>query len=151
MKPIVFALTLLLITAAPLSAQPEGHGRKAKHRAMEELKLTDAQKDALSKIRMATKKDMIDIRADIQKKRIELQESNRSETPDRATFERLSRELADMQVRQKLLHFDAQQNMLQQLDEDQQKTFKKLQKHRKMTSRGGTPGRGRRPHDAPGR
>ena len=148
MKPIVIALTFLLLAASPVSSQWGGQGKKNIRKAMEELQLTDEQKEALGDIRVATKKEMIDIRADIQKKRIELREIHRSENPDRAEFERLSRELADIQVRQKLLLFDSQQKMLQQLDADQQKTFMKLHRHRMMSHRDGTPGRGKRPHDA---
>ncbi len=148
MKPIVLALTLILIAAVPLSSQPEGHGKNALRKAMNELNLTDEQKDALGDIRTATKKEMIDIRAGIQKKRIELKEVTRDDQPNRAMFERISRELADLQVQQKLLLFDSQQKMLQQLDADQQEVFKKLQKYRKSAMRNSRPGHRGRPHDA---
>lgn len=121
MKQIILAAVVLLLSAGTLSAQPVPHAG-----AWKKMNLTEKQKSALKDIRTSAQKQMIDIRAGLQKKRIDMKNMVTGETSDRAAFERLSREIADLQVQQKMVLFDADQNVMKQLDPEQQKQWKEI-------------------------
>jgi Spy/CpxP family protein refolding chaperone len=74
---------------------------------------------------------MIDIRSELQKTRVDLNDMKQSETRDRAAFEKLTRTMADLRVRQGLLLFDAHEKVLKQLTPEQQKMFKEMQQERR--------------------
>ncbi|MBE0643028.1 MAG: periplasmic heavy metal sensor [Bacteroidetes bacterium] len=125
MKSIIVAATILLLGAGTLFAQPGPHSA-----AWKKMNLTAEQKTALKDIRSNSQKQMIDIRAALQKKRIDMKDMVQGESSDRVAFERLSREIADLQVRQKLVMFDADQNVMKQLNADQQKLWKEIKAQR---------------------
>jgi Spy/CpxP family protein refolding chaperone len=86
----------------------------------------------MKEIRSATQKEMIDLRADMQKKRIDLKEIHSADAPDRPAFERLTRGIADLQVKQKLLLFDSREKVMAKLTAEQKEKFKELKEHRPM-------------------
>ena len=135
MRAILIAILMIISAAGPLYAQPGGRGERnhRDHRGhMEKMNLTDSQKEVMHDIRAATKKQMIDVRAELQKKRLALDEIMRADTPDRSEYERISRDIADLQLRQKLLLFDSRQEIMNMLDAEQQDEFRDMQHHRKM-------------------
>ena len=143
MKKILLAIALILLTAGPLFAQPEGQPPKMKREQLEKLNLTQEQKEALRDLRSATKKEMIDIRAELQKARVDMESMKHSDTRDRASFEKLARKMADLKVREGLLRFDTQEKLLKQLTAEQQEMFKEMRqdgkgkRHKRMNNRSG--------------
>lgn len=142
-KPIILAAAILLMSTAAMFAQP-GHEAGA----WKKMNLSEEQKTTLKALRSETQKQMIDIRASLQKKRIDMKEMVEGGTSDRTAFERLSREIAELQVQQKLAMFDADQKVVKNLNTDQQKQWqeikmKRLQKH--MSGMKGS-GKGMRGH-----
>lgn len=125
MRSLLLSLLALLLGTLPLSAQ------RGPDRAMwKKMNLTEQQAQAIKDIRAQSQKQMIDLRAMINKHRVDLRTLREEDSPDRATFERLSREIADLQVRQKLLLFDADQAIITQLDEAQQQQWKSIKQSR---------------------
>lgn len=148
MKPFLVALTALLLAGGGLSAQP---GPDAA--AWKKMNLSDEQKATLKDIRANTQKQMIDLRADLNKKRVDLRTMMDATEPDRALFERLIREIADLQVKQKLLLFDADREVVRHLDAGQQAQWKEI-KTRRMQRLGDEPwdrGPGKRDRGEDGR
>ena len=125
MKTLIIAVTLLLLGGSGLLAQP-GPGAGA----WKKMNLSDEQKTALKNIRAEIQKQMIDLRASLSKKRVDLRAMMDSENPDRAAFERLNREIADLQVKQKLLLFDADRDILARLNLDQREQWKEIKSSR---------------------
>lgn len=126
MRAIFLAATFLLLSLSPLFAQ-----RGPEARLWKKMNLTAGQMTALKEIRANTQKQMVDLRASLNKKRIDMRSLMESETPDRTAFEGLSRDIADLQVQQKLLLFDADQQVMKNLDAEQQKQWKII-KHGRM-------------------
>ncbi|MDT8323810.1 MAG: periplasmic heavy metal sensor [Bacteroidota bacterium] len=143
MKKIILSLLFVILFAGPLFAQPGDRPRRLMRDHIEKLDLTEQQQETLRALRTATQKEMIDIRAEMKKMRLDLAEMRRSEHPDRTTFETLTRGLADRRVRQAMLRYDAQQKMMQELTAEQQEKFRDMQKDMK---RGFREGRGSRRH-----
>jgi len=93
---------------------------------LEGLELTAEQQKKIKDIVRAQRKQMIDLRASIQKKRIDLRAITDSETPDRRAFENLSKEIADIQLQQRLLLFDSRNDILKILTPEQRQQWKEI-------------------------
>lgn len=129
MRSLLLALLLLIASAGLLYAQPGGRGERGRpglREQMEKLDLTSEQRAAMRDIRVATQKNMIDLRADLQKKRIEMGELMQEDGVDRNRVEGLTREIADLQVRQKMLLFDSRHEVMKLLSAEQQEQFREL-------------------------
>lgn len=83
MKQITILITTLLLFTASVAAQPYGQGR-GKGRMWEQLNLTPEQKTKLETMRDKFQKDMIDLRAGLQKARLDVQQLMKDGTFDRA-------------------------------------------------------------------
>jgi Spy/CpxP family protein refolding chaperone len=120
-------LVILLLVAAAcgnsLTAQPKDSPRG---KAQEKLKLTDEQKTQMREIRAAVARDLIDVRATVQKKRLDLRQLLAQPVPERARVEALMKDIADVEVRQKMLLFDADQRIMKMLTPEQQKVWAEL-------------------------
>jgi Spy/CpxP family protein refolding chaperone len=121
MNRFILAAAVLVLAGTALHAQPRRDGR-----VWRALDLTEAQQSAITDIRRQAQKGMIDLRAEMQKKRIDLRAVASTESPDRTNYERLSRDMAELRLRQKLLLFDTDQSIREQLDPEQQKKWKEL-------------------------
>jgi len=115
-------LLAVLLFPPLLSAQPRPDLRKD----LEGLELTAEQQKKIKDIVRAQRKQMIDLRASIQKKRIDLRAITDSETPDRRAFENLSKEIADIQLQQRLLLFDSRNDILKILTPEQRQQWKEI-------------------------
>jgi Spy/CpxP family protein refolding chaperone len=145
MKHILLAF--LFIVAAAAVAQPGG-GPDRKE-LMEKLKLNPQQQEQMKTIYKETARQMIDLRSEMQKKRIDMSDIMDADKPDRGKFERLSQDIAGVQVKIKLSLFDADQKVRAILDPEQQKIWKSYKEHRFemlrerfMQGMGGGPGKG---------
>ncbi len=137
MKKIILSLLFIVLFAGPLFAQPGERPRHLKREQIEKLNLSDQQQETLRALRSTTQKEMIDLRAEMRKMRVDLAEMRRSENPDRTKFETLTRGIADLRVRQSLLRFDAHQKMMNELTPEQQEAFKEIQQDMKRKFRDG--------------
>jgi len=124
----ITALLIAALCAGTAFAQPGMRGMNRK--SIEKLNLTAEQEKSLRDIRNANEKQMIDLRASMQKKRIELGELRNAETPDRAAVERIFSEIGDLQLRQKMLAFDGEQAALKVLNPEQRKIWKEMKGER---------------------
>jgi Spy/CpxP family protein refolding chaperone len=162
MKKFILSLLFIVLFAGPLFAQSGERPRHLQREQIEKLNLTDQQQESLRALRTATQKEMIDMRAEIRKMRVDLAEMRRGENPDRTKFETLTRGIADLRVRQAMLRFDTHQKMMKELTPEQQEMFKDMQKDMKRkfrdgrgarrqggprSDRGDCDGRGRGPRD----
>ena len=125
MKTLIIAVTRLLLGGRGTNAQP---GPDAA--AWKKMNRSDEQTTALKSIRAETQKEMIDLRASLNKKRVDLRAMMDGENPDRAAFERLNRAIADLQVKQKLLLFDADRDIVARLNPDQREQWKEIKSSR---------------------
>lgn len=125
MKTLLLALAMILLASSGLQAQP---GPEAG--AWKKMNLSEEQKSTLKDIRANTQKQMIDLRASLQKKRVDLRAMMDADNPDRSAFERLNREIADLQVQQKLLLFDADRDVSNALDPAQLEQWKEIKERR---------------------
>lgn len=137
MRPIILSAIFVLLTVGPLFAQP---GSEAG--AWKKMNLSDSQEKTLKEIRGTTQKQMIDLRASLQKKRVDQRTVVESDDPDRGAFERLTREIADLQVQQKMLLFDADRAVSKNLNDEQLKLWKQIKQKRLARFMDGMGGRG---------
>lgn len=129
MQRLLLAIIFLLIAAGPLQTQP----RDARS-IWKELNLAETQKSALRTIRIESKKEMIDLRGETRKKRLDLREIRDSENADRSAVESVLRELADLRVRQILLLHDADERVNKVLTPEQQQKWQEI-KHMRIAKR----------------
>ena len=126
----------LLFSALPLHAQgPRGFGGDhfAKMKAMKEkLNLSDEQEQQLKDIRRAYAKKFINYRADIQLMRLELSEITDADKPDRKAVEAKMKQIADIQLQQKMALYDMGQEIKSVLTPEQYETWKDMRKMRRM-------------------
>lgn len=121
----------LLLGGATAIAQP-GPGQAAhkpagpamRHQLMERLNLTDQQKEQIAKLRADFQKKMIAQRAKVQSLRVDMRTEIGSDDPDRATIEKISRNINDVQGQMKLDRIDHLFAVKAVLTPEQQKTFK---------------------------
>lgn len=142
----IFALALgFVFLSGSMFTQAQEPPRRE---ALKKLNLNEEQKAAMKEIRTKTAKQMIDVRADLQKKRLDLTALLDGESPNRAQVEGLSREIGDLQLKQKMLLFDADQSVQKLLTADQKAIWKEIKGKRmhpmrdRMRDRGRGPGRG---------
>ena len=121
------ALAFLLL-ATPVFAQKDaprrGDGPAGK------LQLTTEQKQSIRVIRDESRKSGVDLRARIEKLRIDIGAMVDDESTDRSALEQKLRQVADLQVQQKLLLYDTEQKILPLLNEEQKETWKEMKRHR---------------------
>ncbi len=130
MKQLLLSALFVVLLAGPLFAQPDERPRRGMRDQIEKLNLSEEQQTALRELRSGTHKEMIDLQSEIKKTKVDLEEMKRAQDPDRARFEKLTRAIADLRVRQALLKFDTHQKMMQQLTPEQQEAFKTMQRER---------------------
>lgn len=126
----VVVLALLLGGAAAIAQPGPGPaarrpaGPAMRHQLMERLNLTDQQKDQIAKLRADFQKKMIAQRAKVQSLRVDMRTEIGSDNPDRATIEKISRNINDVQGQMKLDRIDHLFAVKAVLTPEQQKTFK---------------------------
>lgn len=105
-----------------------GHGRK---QLLKELQLTAEQMKKIKDIRMKTAKEMIDLSSAMKKKRLDMRGIMDADAPKRSDVEKLTRELADLQVQIRMLGFDTRMGIMNVLTDEQKAKFKELAAERR--------------------
>jgi Spy/CpxP family protein refolding chaperone len=120
----ILVMTGLFFVSSALSQDhiPFGlrHGK-----LMDELKLTDIQKEQFDKMRFETQKKQIDLRAKIASARLDLEKMLTSDSPDKSSLEKKLNEIASFQTAMKMNHFNAWSENNKVLTPEQQKVWKK--------------------------
>ncbi|MCZ7555389.1 MAG: periplasmic heavy metal sensor [Bacteroidia bacterium] len=116
-------IAMMLLLSFGASAQPGRGFREEGLRRLEKLDLSAEQKSALKDAMREHRKKGIDLRAAVQKKRLDLKELMDAEQPDRKRYEALNKEIADVQLQQKMLLFDMRQSLMNILTPEQRKTW----------------------------
>jgi Spy/CpxP family protein refolding chaperone len=133
MKRLIFALCITILAGGVALAQRGPRGPMAG--VMKKLNLTADQKKSMQEIHQITAKQMIDIRSEIQKKRIDVRAAMGNDNPDRKALENLWTDLSRLEVNRKLLMFDTRQQIMKVLTPDQRKIF--MEQRGMMMERGG--------------
>jgi Spy/CpxP family protein refolding chaperone len=138
MKQLIFALSIMVLFSSVAFAQrgPRGPMKEV----MQKLNLTADQQKSMKDIHLKTAKQMIDIRSDLQKKRIDVQSIVSGDNPDRKALEGLWNDISKLEVNRKLLMFDTHQQIMKILKPEQQKIWK--ENHGAMMRDGRGPFRG---------
>lgn len=92
---------------------------------IEDLKMTDAQEEQFEKLMLAHRRKMIDTRAKLQQKRLDIHELMNAEKPDRSAIEKGLKAVSDVQYQQKLDRIDHWFSINAILTPEQQKIWKK--------------------------
>ena len=139
MKYLVIIIVSVLM-AGSATAQPgrgfQGEMGKCRTEMKEKLNLTEEQETAIKQIRRESGKSMIDLRADMKKKRLDVRALMDSDNVDGTKLEQLFREQADLQIRMKMAMFETRQKIMAELNADQQKIWKEMKPQRRMGKRG---------------
>jgi Spy/CpxP family protein refolding chaperone len=150
----LFASIAILLFSSIAAAQPSRDDRR---QARERLNLSVEQEKSIKDIKTTSGKELIDLRADVQKKRIDLGNAWSAEAPDRAQVEGLMKDIGALQLKMKMILFDADQAVNKQLNPEQRKVYRELKQERRehmkdnaMQRRGGGKGFGPRRGGAPG-
>lgn len=102
----------------------------------ERLSLTDQQETTISELRINHQKEMIDLRSDVKKKEIELQEIKLSGTYTRDEYIAKVSEITDAKNKIEIAQASHQMDVYEILDEDQKKTWNetkmKMNQHKKQ-------------------
>ena len=124
---IVAAIAVVLLGSIA-GAQPT---RDMKREARERLNLTSDQEKSIKDIKSKSGKDLIDLRASMQKKRIDLGNAWNADSPDRAQVEGLMKDIGTLQLTMKMVLFDADQAVNKLLTAEQRKVYKELKQQRR--------------------
>lgn len=104
---------------APHARGPMGHGKM-----MERLKLTDAQKTDMEKLRAEFEKKSIATQANIRTLRVDLRQFAMAEEPDRAAIERTVQNISKLQLQEKMDLIDHLFSVRKILTPEQRKIWK---------------------------
>lgn len=150
-KTIAITLILGLMALIPSSSSfaQEGKGMKnaPMRKMMKELNLSQDQKDQISKFRTDNQKKNIDLKAEIEKTRIQIKEELNQKNPDEGKIIDLSKKVSSIQADMKAGAISTWFKTYKILDDKQKEVFKKatpmfLEKGREMM-KGRMKGRGR--------
>lgn len=132
MKSTLVAMALFIVSFASANPNtpPDGPQR---FRVMEDLKLTDAQKDQFEKISYDTEKKQIELRSKLESAQLDLRRLLDADAPDKSAIEKKINEIASAQTAVKMNHFNGWFEKNKVLTPEQQKIWKKAM-HRRMKS-----------------
>ncbi|MAT39157.1 MAG: hypothetical protein CL946_06100 [Ectothiorhodospiraceae bacterium] len=141
MRNILAIALLAPLLATVLYGQPMKDHRKEMDRGarwmkmLQQLDLDENQEAEIKKLAAATKKSMIEVRSQIQKKRVDMKSLLDSERPDRAEVEKMMRDIANLQVNAKLIGFDMREAVHDILTPEQLEKLDKIRESRKAEFR----------------
>jgi Spy/CpxP family protein refolding chaperone len=128
MKNIFASLLIsaILMTALSTYAQPNkcGMNPQGNIKLFKELNLTDQQKDEIAKLRSEHQKQAIDLKADIQKLRIEIKDQLREKNLNEDKILSITKKISDLQAQLKESAVKTWLDSYKLLDEKQKETWK---------------------------
>lgn len=125
-------ISVLLISGNIFSQENrrgERDGFKYRERIEERLNLTDEQSAKIETLRLDHRKQMIDLRADVEKKEIEMQELKNKPDYSRDDFLKKVNDIISAKNKIELARANQQMDVYQLLDENQKKEWNKLKKN----------------------
>ncbi len=129
MKRLVTLGVLMLLALSFSTAQqnpgPRGRMATGRARVLQELKLTDAQRKDIEKLRFDLRKQSIDLQARIKTQRLELTELFKADNTDQSAVEKKVNEISKLQAQRKLMLVDHWFAVNKLLTPEQQKVWKK--------------------------
>ncbi len=130
MKKILTLATIALMAVGVSFAQddpaPQPRMRPNAGRMFEQLKLTDAQRKDIDKLRFDLQKKTIEQQAKLKTERLELAQLFKADNPDQSAIDKKIGELSQLQSQQRLLKVDHWFAVNKLLTPDQQKIWKKM-------------------------
>jgi Spy/CpxP family protein refolding chaperone len=139
MKNVFVILTALLVTsfllASDIAAQPKKSMRMDRERMMDherlvdELNLTDAQKDKIEALRLQHKKGMVDLKAELEKREIELDEIRNKDNFTRNEIVASVENINKVKNEIALKIANHRMDIYEQLTDDQQKIWNEKKHH----------------------
>jgi Spy/CpxP family protein refolding chaperone len=131
--PILIAALLLFVCISSSNAQFQGIFKNK--RIAEELKLTDDQIETLKEIVKSTEKKMIQLRADIETKEVDLRDILDEDVPDEGKAVSLVKDIMKLKTDQRVLKIKEMIAIKKTLTPDQIEKFHEIQ-HEHMMRKG---------------
>ena len=136
----IISLTIILFLSFSIlnSAQQNRpwDGQKRGERFAEKLNLTEEQKSTIEQLRIANQKEMIDLKADLERKKLDLQELKSKGNYTREEFINLVQSINKSKNNIALAKANNRMDIYEQLTAEQKQTFDKMghkrDKHMKM-------------------
>ncbi len=128
---------LLVFIASFIYANPDSPpDRPQRFQLMDDLKLTDAQKEQFEKISYDIEKKQIELRSKMESAQLDLRRLMDSDSPDKSAIEKKFNEIAAAQTAMKMNHFNGWYDKNKILTSEQQKIWKKvMHQHMKAAHR----------------
>ena len=127
---IIGGIILVLVIAAAVNFYPQKsdqpRGERFRGRMMEKLNLTDEQKDKIQQLRIEHQKAMIDLRADMQKKKLALKELTAKGNYSRNDYLNLVNDINSARNKIEAARANHRMDVYSTLDDQQKKTFDKM-------------------------
>ncbi|MGE5354258.1 MAG: Spy/CpxP family protein refolding chaperone [Acidobacteriota bacterium] len=136
-RQIINIIAVALIAVLPLGnlfaqqtqqpPQGKGQGRMpGRQKMLQELNLSQDQKDQIQKLRTEHQKQMVDYRSDIQKTRIDIKNLFTGNNPDEGKILDLSKKVSDIQADMKASSIKNWFQIYNLLNDQQKATFRKM-------------------------
>ena len=123
----MFVTTLIIFTLIGLSyGQNQDRDRiQMRDNIIKELNLTDEQQSKIEVMRLQNQKEMVDLKADLEKKKIELKELLQKGNYSRTEYMSKTDALASAKNKIEIAQAEHQMDIYESLDSDQQKIWNK--------------------------
>ena len=148
---LIVGLIAAFVIAAAVNFYPQNNnapkGERIRGRMFEKLNLTDAQKDKIEQLRLKNQEEMIDLRADMQKKRLAIKELKLKGNYSRSDYLNLVNDLNASRDKIAAARANHRMDIYEQLTDQQKEIFNRMpmMEGRHCKGRGMMDGQG--PHD----
>ncbi|MGE5401178.1 MAG: Spy/CpxP family protein refolding chaperone [Ignavibacteriales bacterium] len=131
-KQILFIIMIALISVSPLNSLFAQNGKKnndnrppARQKLMQELNLSQDQKDQIAKLKLDHQKEMVDLKSEVEKNRIEMKNLFLGKDIDENKILDLSKKNSDIQAKMKTSSIQNWFKIYNLLNDDQKAIFRK--------------------------
>ena len=123
-------MTALFITGSLFSQEYQGRNRNdevgKRDRIKEKLNLTEEQIDKIEDLKLSHRKEIIDLRAEVEKKEVELEELKSNHNFSREAYLSKTNEIISAKNKLEIARANHQMDVYQLLDENQKKEWNKM-------------------------
>lgn len=127
---LIGGLITALVIAAAINFYPQQtstpQGERFRGRMMEKLNLTDDQKDKIEQLKLKHQEEMIDLRADMQKKRLAVKELRQKGNYSRSDFLNLVNDLSASRSKIAAARANHRMDVYELLTDQQKQTFNRM-------------------------